>query len=113
MLTDIVESSDAAVLLSDDENGLAPDLRDDVVARFGDVRLPAAKEPDLAPDALPLELHEVPGGVAARIDWMPLDRGIRRLPGRSVRTFFRTHAAHRLELRCLRADPEVICVLRH
>ena len=62
---DIGKGAHRSVGLPHDEDGFLADLGADVIAGFGNVAGPAAQQPDLGPDMLPLQLHEVLAGVAS------------------------------------------------
>ena len=57
--THIGEGPHRTVRLPHDDNGFAADIGADIIARLLDVVGASAKQPDLAPDFLPLPLHEV------------------------------------------------------
>src|SRR5690606_18812660 len=63
---------------------------------LGYVDLSSAEEPHLRPQAIPFELHKLVGGIAPRVDRIPAHLRIRRLLHRSIGTFIRFDAPHRL-----------------
>ena len=73
---DVVKRAHRPVLLPHQQHRLAADLGADVVAGLGDIGFEAAKQPDLGPHALPLETHEIGGGVAFFGDRIAAQAGV-------------------------------------